>query len=357
MSGTGMRGVGGTSPTGAGASGTGGTGWTVRRWTRLSQLWSGGFGLLLVALALVPLALPAATVQQLTSLLVLVLLAVMWNTLAGYGGMVSIGQQAYLGLGAYGTVYLTQHGVSPYPSMLLAALAAGVVALPLSLLVLRLRGGRFAIGTWVVAETLALVVALDQSLGGGTGTSLRGLNVYAPQQRRELTYWLALGFTAALLGAVFALLRSRRGAALQAIRDDEEAAGSLGVPVRGNQRLLYVLAALGCGAAGSLTLANTLFVQPTSIFGVQWSAYMIFMVLVGGIGTFEGPIVGAVLFFLLQQHFADQGAWYLIGLGTTAVLFALLLPQGLWGLVEHHLGRPLLPLGQRLEQRQDDEQA
>jgi branched-chain amino acid transport system permease protein len=105
-----------------------------------------------------------------------------------------------------------------------------------------------------------------------------------------------------------------------------------------------VLAGFGCGAAGALTLANTLFIQPQSIFGVQWSAYLIFMVLVGGIGTFEGPILGAILFFVVQQQFADLGAWYLIGLGAVALAFALFLPRGLWSLV----GVRLLPVSYRL---------
>jgi branched-chain amino acid transport system permease protein len=227
--------------------------------------------------------------------------------------------------------------------------AAGVLALPISLLLLRLRGGQFAIGTWVVAETLALLVALDQGLGGGTGTSLRGLNVYSPIVRQAYTYWLTLGFLVLLLGIVFALLRSRHGVSLQAVRDDQEAAASLGVRVQAGKRMLFVVAAFGCGAAGALTLANSLFIQPQSIFGVQWTAYMIFMVLVGGMGTFEGPIIGALIFFAIQYRFADSGAWYLIGLGAIAVAFALLLPRGLWGLVQNRWHTHLLPVGYRLQ--------
>src|SRR6185295_8478631 len=155
----------------------------------------------------------------------------------------------------------------------------------------------------------------------------------------------------ALLGGLFALLRSPTGAALQAIRDDEDAAASLGVRVDTSKLLLFVLAAFGCGAAGALILANTLFIQPQSIFGVQWTAYMIFMVLVGGLGTFEGPILGAIVFFVIQQEFADQGAWYLIGLGVTAIAFALLLPRGLWGVVESRWHIQLLPVGYSLRRR------
>ena len=325
--------------------------YTVERWTRLSRLTMTGIGALVVVLALVPLALTTYVVEQLTELFLLAILAAMWNALAGYGGLISIGQQAFLGLGAYATIFIAQRGVPPYLAMVLAALVAGAIALPISVLVLRLRGGQFAIGTWVVAEVLALLIALDHDLGGGTGVSLTGLNIYPPDDRQAYTYWLTLGFGAVLLGLIFGVLRSPTGAALQAIRDDEEAAASLGVRVDTSKLLLFVLAAFGCGAAGALTLANTLFIQPQSIFGVSWTAYMIFMVLVGGLGTFEGPLIGAVVFFAIQHWFADLGAWYLIGLGATAIAFALLLPRGLWGWVEHRFHLRLFPLGYRLERR------
>jgi branched-chain amino acid transport system permease protein len=317
----------------------------VQRWTSLSYASTAAAAPTIGALALVPVLFGTNITQQLTSLLILVILAVMWNALAGYGGLVSVGQQAYIGLGAYGTIYLTQRGIPAYLAMVLAALGAGVVALPTSLLVLRLRGGQFAIGTWVVAEVFALVIALDPELGGGTGISLTTLNIYSPADRQAYTYWLTLGTAVVLLAAIFFLLRSRLGASLQAIRDDEEAAASVGVPVLRTKRILFVLAACGCGAAGALTLANTLFIQTQSVFGVQWSAYMIFIVLVGGLGTFEGPIVGAIAFYLIQNQFADYGAWYLVGLGATAIAFALFLPRGLWGTLEARLNLHFLPVG------------
>jgi branched-chain amino acid transport system permease protein len=323
-------------------------GYRVLRWTRLSLSSTAAIVVLLVALVFVPIVVGTNLTQNLTSLLILLILAVMWNALAGYGGMVSVGQQAFIGVGAYGTIFLTQHGVSAYLAMVLAALGAGLVAIPTSLLVLRLRGGQFAIGTWVVAEVFGLLVALDQSLGGGTGISLTGLNVIDPDYRTAFTYWLALGFTAVVLGVVFFLLRSRTGASLQAIRDDEEAASSVGVRVLRAKRILFLLAAVGCGGAGALYLANTLFIQTQSVFGVQWTAYMIFMVLVGGLGTFEGPIIGAVIFYLIQSQFAESGAWYLVGLGATAIAFALFLPRGIWGTVEHRFHVRLLPVGYRL---------
>ncbi|GGM94449.1 branched-chain amino acid ABC transporter permease [Streptomyces fuscichromogenes] len=325
--------------------------WSVQRAGLASRIGSSALVLVAIALFAVPQILSANVVQQLTSLLVFLILAVMWNALAGYAGLVSVGQQAFIGFGAYGTIYLTQRGIQPYLAVVLASLASAVLAAVLSLLVLRLRGGQFAVGTWVVAEAIALFVMLDQSLGGGTGVSLQGLSGYAPEVRRAFTYWLTLAFAVLLLVLLFLLLRHRTGAALQAIRDDEDAAASLGVRVRPLKLMLFVLAGFGCGAAGALTLANTLFIQPQSIFGVQWSAYMIFMVLVGGIGTFEGPIIGAVLFFAVQYFFADQGAWYLIGLGLAAVAFALFLPRGLWSLLNDRLHVQLLPVGYHLRRQ------
>jgi branched-chain amino acid transport system permease protein len=318
----------------------------VQRWTRLSAGFTSGFGALIVALVFVPVALNINAVQDMTTLLIFVLMAVMWNALAGYGGLVSVGLQAYIGLGAYATVWLANHSVNPYVAMVLAALFCGAVSIPLSFLVLRFRGAQFAIGTWVVAEALAIYVSFDSSLGAGTGTSLIQMNAYAPGPREHDIYWLTLGMTAFFVGLLFVLLRSRLGSSLQAIRDDEEAAASVGVRVVAGKRILFVLAALGCGAAGALTLANILFIEPTSIFSVNYSAFMIFMVLVGGLGTFEGPIIGAIVFYVIQKQFGNDGTWYLVGLGATAI--ALLLPRGVWGTLEERTGLRFMPVGYRV---------
>jgi len=320
----------------------------VQRWTPLSRNFTIGVGVLAVALAFVPIVLDSNIVQDLTNLLILVILAVMWNALAGYGGLLSVGQQAFIGIGAYATIYFAQLGVAPYAAMVLAMLVAGAISVPISLFALRLRAAQFAIGMWVIAEAISILVRFDHALGAGTGISLIQMNQYDPSYRQAYTYWLALAFTAVFLGVLFFLLRTPFGASLQAIRDDEDAATSLGVRVASRKRLLFVLAGFGCGAAGVLIVANTLFIDPSSIFSVQWSAYMIFMVLVGGLGTFEGPILGAILLFAIQTIFTQGGPWYLVGLGATAALFALALPRGLWGTIEERLGIRLLPVGYRV---------
>ncbi|MCZ7664580.1 MAG: branched-chain amino acid ABC transporter permease [Thermoleophilia bacterium] len=321
---------------------------SIQRWTPLSRAFTGGALALAAALIFVPVLLSANVTQKLTSLFILIMIAVMWNALAGYGGLVSVGQQAYIGIGAYGTVLLAHQGLEPYAAMVLAVVLSGLVSVPASYLLLRMKGGQFAIASWVFAEVFAIIVTLRVDLGAGTGISLIELNRYGAADRQAFTYWLTLAATTITLGLIFVLLRSRLGSSLQAIRDDEDAAASVGVKVMAGKRILYIIASTGCGAAGAMTLANTLFIVPSSIFSVKWTAFMIFMVLVGGLGTFEGPIIGAVILFGIQDLFADQGVWYLVGLGMTAILFALLLPRGLWGTVGERFGIQLMPVGYRV---------
>jgi branched-chain amino acid transport system permease protein len=321
----------------------------VERWTGASRAAISAMVVIVLALAAAPLVLGAGAMDRLTILFIYVILAAMWNALAGYAGLVSVGQQVFLGLGAYFTIRLADFGLNPFVSMVVAAAIVGVIAVPLSFPMLRLKNGEFAIGMWVLAELAHLLVNLDTLVKGETGTSLIALNAFDAPLRRATIYWLALGAMVVLLGALFALLRSRTGAAIQAIRDNEEAAASVGVRVLSTKRLIFVFAAFGAAMAGALWLATARTFQPKAYFSVNWTAYMIFMVLVGGIGTFEGAILGAVLFFLIETWFGGTGVWYLIGLGGIALIFALALPKGIWGAIESRTGLRLLPVGYRLD--------
>jgi branched-chain amino acid transport system permease protein len=320
----------------------------VARWTPLTRLATAIVAIVLIALAIGPTFFSPGMVDRLPALFIYVILAAMWNALAGYGGLVSVGQQVFFGIGAYFTIRLANVGVDPFLATGIAAIGVGVIAYPLSFMMLRLKGGEFAIGMWVLAELVHLLVNLDHLINGETGTSLIALNAYAATARRDGIYWASLAAMALLLGVLFVLLRTRFGAAIQAIRDNEEAAAAVGVEVMSTKRVIFVLAALGAGAAGALWLAGATTFQPKSYFSVQWTAYMIFMVLVGGIGTFEGAILGAVIFFLIETWFGGAGVWYLVGLGAIALLFALLLPRGIWGTIESRWGVRLLPVGYRL---------
>jgi len=322
---------------------------SVQRWTNLSIGVAIIVGLALVLLLAGPAFIPVTLLDKLTVLFIYISLAAMWNALAGYGGMISAGQQAFFGLGGYLAIRLSEWGVEPYLALVVAALLAGVLALPISAIVLRLRAGEFAIGMWVIAEVLRLLVNLDPIIQGDTGRSLIALSSFGAAERREITYWITLASMTVMLGVIFTLLRSRLGSSIQAIRDNEEAAASVGVRVLFAKRVIFVIAGIGCALAGALWLATFTTFQPRSFFGIQWSAYMIFMVLVGGIGRFEGPILGAIIFFLIETWFSAAGVWYLIVLGLTALLFSLFLPKGIWGYIEDRFHLLLLPVGYRLQ--------
>ena len=317
----------------------------VQRWTAQSVAFAAACGAGLAILAAGPAIFAPGTTDRLTSLFVYVALAAMWNALAGYSGLVSVGQQAFFGLGAYAAIRLSHAGMPVYPSLIAGAALVGLLALPLGEVMLRLRGGEFAIGMWVLAELAHLLVNLDTLVNGETGTSLIAIDAVSAASRRADTYWSAFGAMVMLLLIVFVLLRGGLGASLQAIRDDEQAAASVGVRVLAAKRVVFVLAAFGCALAGSLWLASAITFQPRAYFSVQWTAYMIFMTLVGGLGTFEGPVLGAVLFFAVETLFGAAGVWYLVGLGGAALLFALFLPRGIWGAAERRLSLRLLPVG------------
>ncbi|MFD7309333.1 branched-chain amino acid ABC transporter permease [Promicromonospora sp. NPDC059942] len=300
------------------------------------SLVGGGVLLLVVVLlaAVVPYVVTLGALSSLVMLFALVILGTTWNLLAGYGGMVSVGQQAYVGVGGYALIQLADAvGAPPWAAVLAAGLVGAAIALPTSYLVFRLAGGYFAIGTWVVAEVFRLVTMQIDGLGGGGGLSLSAFRGTDRVDRVAFVYWFALALVVAVVLGTYLLMRSRVGLGLTAIRDDRVAASSLGVAVDRGRRIVYVAGSAGAALAGALIALSTLGVTPGSIYSVNWTAAMIFIVVVGGIGTIEGPIVGAVLYWALQQALAPLGTWYLVVLGVVAVAVVLLAPRGLWGLV------------------------
>jgi branched-chain amino acid transport system permease protein len=307
----------------------------LRRSERSTLATSSLLGVVVLVLAVLPYVAFADVTDALVTFFVLLTISTMWNLLAGFGGLVSVGQQAWIGLGAYAALALADAGLSPFLAVPLAAVVCGVIALPTSLLAFRLRGDYFAVGTWVIAEVFRLVVVNIGALGGGSGKSLTGLAGLDPAVRQALTYWVALAVAVLALLGSYLLLRSRTGLALTAVRDDETRA----------KRIVYLASAAGCGAGGAVLLLSQLSVQPDFVFSVQWSAYMIFIVVIGGLGYLEGAIVGSIVFFALQQGLADRGVTYLVVLGIVAVVAALRLPRGGWGWLADRTGLRLFPVG------------
>ncbi len=309
--------------------------------------WAGS-GLVLVA-ATLPWWGESSWMREFVEIACYFVFAMMWNLLAGYGGLVSIGQQAFLGLGGYAMLVLGNFaGVNPFIAVPLGALAAALVAIPVSLVAFRLQGGYFAIGTWVIAEVFRLSIANIPAIGGGSGTSLTALRGIDKATREGVTYWIALASVVACVAGVYLFLRGRHGLALLAIRDNEKAAESQGIAVRRMKLAVYVVAAFGAGLAGALYFVGNLRISPDAAFSVNWTAFAIFMVVIGGIGRIEGPIVGALVFWALDKFFSDWGTWYLLGLGLLAVLVTLYFKQGLWGYAHERWGWTLFPTQRRL---------
>lgn len=314
--------------------------------SRRTSWWAGVAALVLVVvLGYLPFQVYSNTTDLLVNFFILLTMATMWNLLAGYAGLVSVGQQAFIGLGAYFVLILAQHGASPFAALPVAAVACGVLGLPVWWLVSRLRSGYFAITTWVIASVCELIIVRYPSLGGGTGAPLPGLGSVSATELTAFTYWAALAVAVVALAVAYLMLRSRLGLELTAVRDDEIGARSLGVRVSRARRLVFMVAAAGCGAAGALLIISQLNVEPAAAFSVQWSAEMIFVTIIGGIGTIEGPIIGTIVFFVLQQTLSSHGTWYFIILGLLAMVIAIWAPRGLWGLFADRFHIRLFPVG------------
>ncbi|WP_298837337.1 branched-chain amino acid ABC transporter permease [uncultured Roseobacter sp.] len=333
--------------------------------TPASRVATAAAAVLILVLIALPFFAGRGTIRDMFFILTMLVLAQFWNLLAGYGGLVSIGQQAFVGAGAYalfGAVILW--GIDPVPAILLSGVAALVIAVPTAFFAFRLNGAYFAIGTWVIAEVVRLLVAQWKTLGGGTGTSLPreatrdmwfvsliedALGVRSAAARDILAYWLALLLALATIGGIYWLLRTRRGLALAAVRDNVEAAKSVGVDASRMKWIVFLTSALGTGLAGGLIYMQKARISPDAAFSVtDWTAYVIFIVVIGGIGTIEGPIIGVLVFFALQSLLADFGSWYLMSLGVLAIVVMLVAPRGLWGLLSGRTGLHLFPIRRRL---------
>jgi branched-chain amino acid transport system permease protein len=327
----------------------------VARMDRSSRL-----GLLLVFLLLAGcIAAPfwgdRQTMRLLSELFSYIALASLWNLLAGYAGLVSVGQQAFVGIGGY-SLFLVGLGAerNPLIGVPVAVIVAVLAAVPIALLLFRLRGPYFTIGSWVIAEVFQQVFLQVDAVGGGSGISLPAAIVRmiatGRDAREHLVYWIVLGMMVGILATIVFLLRSRWGLALTAIRDNELAAVSNGIDVKLTRLIVFVVAAGGTAMIGAMIFLQKMTITPVSGFSMNnWTVNVIFMTVIGGIGRVEGPIIGAVIFFTLREMLADSGSVYLVMLGLTAIIVMLWAPKGIWGYLADKYGWQIFPLSRYLE--------
>jgi branched-chain amino acid transport system permease protein len=322
---------------------------TIVRSTRTSRV-SAVVALLLVAgLIAAPWWAGRANIRLLGEIYSFIALASLWNLLAGYAGLVSVGQQAYVGLGGYMLFALAMFlGVPPLLAIPLAGVIGVLIAIPLGPLLFRLQGAYFAIGTWVAAEVFRLVFAQLGVLGGGSGISLPAnivTSIAASREVREMAiYWVALALALGTIVFAVILLRSKFGLALTAIRDSEVASESLGVNIVRTKLFVYVAVAGMTAMVGAFIFLQKLRISPDAGFNVNdWTAYVIFIAVIGGLGTIEGPIIGTIIFFALREALSELGTIYLMILGAVAIAVMLRAPKGLWGIFSQQTGIVLIP--------------
>lgn len=282
-------------------------------------------GLLVLALALLPVVISKESIINLLILVLLnITLASSWNILGGYTGQISLGHAAFFGLGSLAARLLW---IGDYP-LPLSILAGGGMAVAFALLIgipaFRLRGVYFAIGTLALAQILAITV-------GNVFPTIAALPV-EDLVAYQLTprYYLFLGLALISIGVAYVMSRSRVGLGLMAVREDEDAAGSLGVNALRHKLVALVVSALLTGLAGGAFAYYHVSYYYQFPFTPEWSLDPLTMVFIGGTGTIPGPIIGAIFFVLIKEILVRNiGEYHFIVFGVLFVLVVLFLPGGL----------------------------
>ena len=345
--------------------------WQVTIGTRLSRAAAGIAVLVVAGLIALPAIASRGLIQDLIFVLTMLALAQLWNALAGWGGLIAVGQQAFVGLGAYVLFACTVlAGLDPLLAIPLAGLFAGLIAAAIGPLLFRLEGPYFAIGSWVVAEVCRLLCAQFKPLGGGTGMSLPNaatsnmaglkwvqslLDIRSAAARDVIVYWLTLFVAIAVIVTIYLLVRSRLGLALAATRDSIAASRSIGIRAGRIRYGLWVLCAFATGIVGAIVYLQKARISPDAAFSVtDWSAYVLFIVVIGGVRTLEGPIIGVLLLWALQYYLAQYGSLYLLVLGLIAIVMMLFVPRGLWGTFSERSGIQLFPVRRLIKRAIED---
>ena len=266
---------------------------------------------------------------------VVVALSQAWNLPAGYGGLLSLGHHGFVGLGGYALYALSRDlGLHVLIAIPLAGVVTALFALVVAPILFRLREVYFAVGMWVSAEILRILVNRSDWLGGASGLPLSGARDLPRAWMGASAYWMALATAVGTTVLVWALMRSNFGLRLRALRDDEAAARAIGVRPHRVRLIVFVLSAAATGMAGATMFFSSLFITPLAAFDIGWIVTIVFVTLIGGLGRLSGPFLGAALYFLLREGLADYGNWHLIALGAVAMAVMLILPGGLASLFD-----------------------
>jgi branched-chain amino acid transport system permease protein len=263
----------------------------------------------------------------------------MWNLLVGYSGLLSLGQQAFIGFGGYSVAVLTNYyGVYVWLSALIGGIFSVLLALFMSLFIFRMKGIFFGIGTWIFAEILLLWFSNWEYVKYGTGLFIKP----APPPSMTMIFYAAFIMALSSLVVAYLILRSKIGLGLMAMRDNEEVSETIGVEIFRSKLFCFLVAAFITGTTAGVLYVFQIFIQPYKAFAIDWTVILVFIVIIGGIGTIEGPIVGSFLYVLLTQWLADYGHTSMLILGLIAITIMLVAPKGIMGTLQEKTGFTIL---------------
>jgi branched-chain amino acid transport system permease protein len=292
---------------------------------------------LIIVFALFPfIGVPRSWLLYIFLFFIYLAMANMWNLLAGYSGLTSLCQPAFLGLAGYTMAIGTWAGIPWWVGLIGGAIVAALFALLISIPVFRLSGVYFAIGTLVVPEALRLVFYLWRPVGGemdgaGAGYMIKGIGDVS----RHHTYWLALIIGIGSVLFMGLILRSKLGLGLAAIRDNERAAAGCGVSVFRLKLYTFAISAAITGLAGAIFYLNQGYIEPSSTFNVGWTMTLLLATVIGGMRTEEGPFFGTVVVIILYFLLARYGGYSFLVQGAILIGIMLLSPQGIVGVLRH----------------------
>ncbi|MBW1944790.1 MAG: branched-chain amino acid ABC transporter permease [Deltaproteobacteria bacterium] len=263
----------------------------------------------------------------------------MWNLLTGYSGLLALGQQSFIGVGGYTVaVMCNYYGVYVWLSVFLGGVVSVILGLFMSLFIFRMRGVYFGIGTWIFAEALMIWFSNWKFVKYGMGLFIKP----TPTPSMAEMYYAAFIVGVGSVVVVYWILRSKLGLGLMAMRDDEDVAATMGVEVFRSKLYCFLVGAFVTGVAAGVIYLFQVFIQPYKAFAIDWTVVLVFIVIIGGIGTIEGPIVGAFIYVFLSQSLAEYFSVSMLILGVIAIVVILAAPKGIMGSLQEKLGFEIL---------------
>ncbi|MBQ9815573.1 MAG: branched-chain amino acid ABC transporter permease [Lachnospiraceae bacterium] len=281
-----------------------------------------------------------------TLILMYMAIGEMWNLLGGYAGLVSLGSQAFIGLGGYSLAIVSQVLKLPFLlGFLLAAIVSVIFALLISFPIFNMKDVYFTIGTWLVAEALCVFFQTWGFVNYNVGFNI----TVARTLGATAMYFIAFGVAVIALLAVVLILRSKFGLGLMAMRDNEAASEIRGVKLYRSKLICFLISAAITGLAGAALYLNLSYIKPTVGFSIDWTVSMVFIAVIGGMGTIEGPIIGAIVFVILRQLLYNFSGFSMLILGVIAVVMILVAPKGIMGLINKKSGFDLFGVKRKVK--------